>query len=233
MKLKKTIIVLVILFCTFIISFFIGKGVSYIFKDDINDNSTISSQQATEKNNDFESYNPSSAWHKSDIEIPTQEQCQSYKKIALEGLADTEQQKISEELFSLHWELDNLFYNHSSILEDSDSPYWLFYIKAGSYEQPNHPETVVVYDGELTLILENLTEITSKIKNSEVKKDLQKACKLFEEGIENHSLNTLFEAHEIIHDYANWIFNMPYKSSVSIEPDRDGTWVYFGKPSIM
>ena len=233
MKLKKFIIVLVFLFCIFIISFFIGKIISPIFKDTSTNNSSTISQKATENNIDYKTQAPSSSWHRSDLEIPTKEQCQSAKQIALEGLTDTEKEKIPTDLVSLHENLDAMFQNHSSIFEDSNSPYWEFYIKAGSYEEPGHPETVVVYDGDLTLLLESLTEITSKIKNSDVKQDLEKACNLFKKGLENHSLNTLFEAHEIIHDYANWVFDMPYKDSVSIEPDEDGTWVYFGKPSIM
>ena len=109
---------------------------------------------------------------------------------------------------SIHNKLEHLLLDTVSLLKDSNS------------------------DGGFSNILERVQEIIKKLNNEQIKDDLQKSCKLLQEGIDNHDIAKFFEAHEIIHDYDYWVANSPLSLSYPAA-DWGGINVYFGKVSIM
>lgn len=126
-----------------------------------------------------------------------------------------------------------------SYLKDKDSSYWVNYTEVVRLEVevnpplPNGEKSYYVTDGGFSKILSEVKELSNEIKNQTAKSDIEKACKLLQEGINNHDVGKFFEAHEIIHDYDYWVINAP-PSFVSFAPaDWTGTRTYFGKATIM
>ena len=145
--------------------------------------------------------------------------------------------KMKEKIYklkygSIHNKLEHLLLDTVSLLKDSNSPYWTNYTEKGVHEEPGQPETKVESDGGFSNILERVQEIIKKLNNEQIKDDLQKSCKLLQEGIDNHDIAKFFEAHEIIHDYDYWVANSPLSLSYPAA-DWGGINVYFGKVSIM
>lgn len=132
----------------------------------------------------------------------------------------------------IHNELEYLLLSTRSILNDSNSPYWTRYTVAGVHEEVGYPDTKVESDGGYSKILERIKKISDKIKNEQSKKDLQESCELLREGIDNHNIEKLFKAHEIIHDYDYWVANAPLSLSYPAA-DWEGIEIYFGKVTIM
>lgn len=126
-----------------------------------------------------------------------------------------------------------------SYLKDKDSSYWVNYTEVVRLEVevkpplPNGEKSYYVTDGGFSKILSEVKELSNEIKNQTAKSDIEKACKLLQEGITNHDVGKFFEAHEIIHDYDYWVINAP-PSFVSFAPaDWTGTHIYFGKATVM
>ena len=170
--------------------------------------------------------------HKSDLETPSQDKCSKAKELFFSGINESEKTEMQKEILYIHSDLERLLVDKVSLLKDPDSPYWPLFTEKGVHKEPGHPETEIQSDGGFSNVLERVQKIIEKLKNDQIKDDLQKSCKLIQEGIDKHDISKLFEAHEIIHDYDYWVANSPI--SLNFQPvDWGGVNVYFGKVSIM
>lgn len=133
---------------------------------------------------------------------------------------------------NIHTDIEYLLIDGVSILKDKNSSYWINYTEPGLHAEPLHPDTIVESNGGFSNILERLKKIYEKIKNEDVKKDLKNACDLLQYGIDNHDIEKLFNAHEIIHDYDYFVVNSPLKLNYA-PADWQGIYVYFGRVSII
>lgn len=170
--------------------------------------------------------------HDSDLEIPNQDKCYEAQKEAFLGLDETTINEIQKEIRQIHSGLEFTLLDAIHILKDSNSPYWVRFTESETYEEPLDSSTTVERNGILTIYLNRTNEVLSKIKNNTVKSDLEVAYTYLKEGINNHDISKLFEAHKIIHDYDYWVINTPVH--LDYEPaDWSGIDTYFGVTSIL
>lgn len=232
----KIVIFTIILTLSILISFFITKNIL----SNPNTTKTSTAEEISNTVNELEknkestedSTNKKYYLHDSDLDYPTQEQCTIYKENALIGLNDNEKSEISNAIKRNHMHIERLLLDHISILKDPNSPYWPQFTQEGIFEEPGQSETKILSNGEFSYILKSLKNISNAIKNDYVKADLNEACNLLQQGIDNHDVEKFFEAHKIIHDYDYWVCN-PYIFLQIEPPDWEGAYTFFNKASII
>lgn len=114
----------------------------------------------------------------------------------------------------LHSKIEHGLLDSIDYLKDSNSNVWISL-------NDSDPEV-----GNFTAILLKMKEITNLLKNEKAKADLINAYEIWEEGMNNHNISKLFEAHEIIHDYDYWVINTPLELPFA-PADWSGTKIYF------
>lgn len=170
--------------------------------------------------------------HESDLEIPNQDKCYEAQNKVFSELDENTKNEIKKEIQQIHGSLEYTLLDAVRILKDSNSPYWIRFIEPGIYEEPLDPSTKVESNGILTIYLNKTNDLLNKIKNSNVRNDLNIAYTYLKEAIDEHNIEKLFEAHKIIHDYDYWVINTPVH--LDYEPaDWSGVDTYFGKASIL
>lgn len=171
--------------------------------------------------------------HKSDLEIPNRDLRYVAQTKVFTGLTDERKEYIKENFRYVHQRLERDLMSAVNVLKDKNSPYWESYTKAGTYQDPNGFNTFWESDGGFSKILETVQNYANEIQNETAKSELEIACRLLKQGIDNRDLSKFFEAHEIIHDYDYWIFSVE-PSFVTFAPaDWEGTRTYFGKTALI
>lgn len=238
---KKIVLGILSIFIILIVSFIVGIQLSSTIKKSERDEIADTQQNIINENkqeNNIENKNEQENntekkyyLHRSDIEIPDKNKCSIAKIAFFKGISESDKEEIQKEIRDIHYQLEYLLVDTVSFLKDSNSPYWSMYAELGVHEEPGHPETKVESHGFANK-LEKIQKMTQKLKNEQVKNDLQKSCEILQEGIDKHDIGKCFEAHETIHDYDYWVANSPL-SYITPPADWGGIRVYFGKVSIM
>ncbi len=169
--------------------------------------------------------------HKSDLELPNQENCYKAQEKALTELSKEEKQNIQKNIRNIHSNLEYELLDAVSLIKDKNSPYWEDFT---SYETFTDPFTGTKIDngGRFLYVLDELEKIKNIVKDKETKTDLQKAYDTLKEGMEEHNLKKCFEMHEILHDYDYWIINTPVHLEFS-PADWGGVHTFFAKANIL
>ena len=166
--------------------------------------------------------------HQSDKENPTKEKSIEWQKIAFKEVKEEDISIIKEKIGITHHLLENILASSTLFLKEPTSQYWDLYIY-GEYTGLN----VFIYEeNRFSTIINRLDETINMLKNKEIKEELSIGLKLLKEGVEEHNIDKLFEAHEYIHDYDVWVIEYPIES-LTVEPiEWHALKTYFGKVSL-
>lgn len=230
-KIIKRTVILIIILGIVIISFILGMILlDKLETKEINNNSEpIIADDANKENINQTNHETRYYLHKSDLEIPNRDSRYIAQTKVFTGLTDERKEYIKKNFRYEHVRLERDLLTAVDILKDKNSLYWESYTKAGSYRSPDDSNSYWESDGGFSKILDNIQSYTSEIQNETAKSELENACKLLKEGIDERDLSKFFKAHEIIHDYDYWVLSVE-PSFVSFAPaDWEGTHTYFGK----
>lgn len=169
--------------------------------------------------------------HDSNLKLPSQEDCYKAQKIIFEGLTKEEKECVKKNIRDAHWIFEEKLVESVHSIKDSNSPYWKAFIVDEIFTDP-FTGIKVENNTNFFTVYELITETINKLKNQDIKDDLQKATDTLKEGMDEHNLKKCFEAHKIIHDYDYFAINTPVHLETP-PADWGGITTYFGKLSII
>lgn len=169
--------------------------------------------------------------HDSNLELPLQEKCYIAQEKILEGLTESEKEKLQKNIRLIHIKLEYELVDAVRLIKDKNSPYWEDFTNYGTFTDP-FTETKVDNGGRLLYVLDEFAKIKDITKNEQAKIDLQECYNMLKEGMEEHNLEKCFEAHKVIHDYDYFAINIPVHLETP-PTDWSGVSTYFGTISIM
>lgn len=155
---------------------------------------------------------------------PSLEECKYAKEKMCEGIQDNldylEVYDGARRSFRHeHMMLESILLNETEELKNPTSERW------------NYHETEI-YTNCLNIMIEVINEENEKIKNQQIKNDLNRFSNLLKEALKTHNVEYCYEAHKILHDYD--LFCVNYDSATEeevIEPIS--VHEYYGSISVI
>ncbi len=164
--------------------------------------------------------------HNSNLKKPADDICKRAKTKAETGLKEGEIIAVASSVRNAHYLSEGFLIHAIRYLKESNSIYWDYCISGEEFSDPvtnrknsfNHNK----------LITDELEFLTATVKDAEAKQKLTEALTLWRKGMKNHEPEYLFKAHEILHDYDNYVYNFPTKAMYVPYGDYQGINDYFG-----
>ena len=160
--------------------------------------------------------------------LPSENDCLYAKKIALEGLSESETLYVQKKVREAHSLMECLLLDGVQTVKDANSPYWKSYTVDEPFIDPYSGVTVDA-TGFFDIINE-VNELQKNIENKETKEICNEFCNKLQDAMNNHDLASCFEAHKILHDIDYWVINYPpqYETEMPGPVDWSGINCYFG-----
>lgn len=230
-KLKPYIIMMILISIVVIVAIVIVLNRKYNKEEVIKEYSIVETKEnaVIAENQEEKTY----YLHKSDKENPQKEECLEVQKVIFSVLNENKIKEIKEKTRTLHNVLEHLLADGTKMLKEPTSPYWSLYIDGKEITEQNSNVRVEFGDDYcFNYVIRELQTVIDTIQNKEAKEDLMQGLELLKEGIDEHNIEKIFEAHEYIHDYDVWVIEYPI-ANLDAEPvEWRKLYTYFGKVSL-
>ena len=164
--------------------------------------------------------------HKSKLEKPSKEICETAQKSRLEGLNQTEIVEIQKELRETHVMMEYMLIDAVRLIKEPNSPYWQQFTKDEVFKDP-YSGVLIKANGFYDTV-NSLKKIEKILKEPRAKEEIKEIYTKLQLAMNKHDIEGCFKVHEAIHDFDYWVINYPPYFETFPPADWEGIDTYFG-----
>ena len=172
--------------------------------------------------------------HDSSLPLPSEDFCNGVRDKAISQLSEEDLTEIKNTVRHVHYSTEAFLLNNVSLLKNSDSIYWKYFIDGEYFTDPitNEKSIFGLYDDYESSIykgvIADLELLIRKCNNKNMSAKFKYVLNLWQVSAEEHNIEGLFLAHENIHDYDYFLYNFPTHYVYDPAVDYQGVYDYFG-----
>lgn len=168
--------------------------------------------------------------HDSNLELPSDEECNKMHKKIIEGLTEKELLTVSKQIRIIHNTMESLLVDGVWTLKNPESEYWILYIDSIPIIEDTGDGLDFSDEHCFKYVLNNIKKIENILKDKNAKITLYNLYLEFENALKEHNLEKCFEVHKTIHDFDYFIINHPvnYRVDGPAPLEWNGIYTYFG-----
>ena len=195
------------------------KEQNYLLENSVENTNIVEDGNETEK----EYY-----LHDSNLELPSDEECNEMHEKVTEGLTDKELLTVSKKIREIHMTMEFLLIDAVKNLKDPNSKYWILYIDNTPIIEDSGDGLIFSDEHCFKYVLDNIKNIEKILKDKDAKQILSNLYIRFNKALTEHNIAECFEVHKTIHDIDFFMINHPVHFDQAPPADWEGIYTYFG-----